>query len=136
MHWLAFALVILALLLSIEMATQQRFKSTLSGIFAVHDQTDDFSYCHDCLVRSVGILQIRLVVVNGKNRLYWVEGYGNMTRDFVYKCLSTRYCYTHRNVVQSNYVDLSPNGGRQQSMDVIDPKSTNVAEKICITGRI
>ena len=31
--------------------------------------------------------------------------------------------------VQSNYVDISSNGGLQQSMDVMDPKSINVAEK-------
>nr|CCA22176.1 AlNc14C146G7399 [Albugo laibachii Nc14] len=31
--------------------------------------------------------------------------------------------------MQSNDVDISTNGGRQQSMDVMEPKSINVMEK-------
>lgn len=58
-----------------------------------------------------------------------MEGYADVAREFVSHCLSTHNCSMQKMGVQSNYVDISSNGGLQQSMDVMDPKSINVAEK-------
>ena len=118
MYWLTFALLILSPPLSNGMAPQQQSTSTLSGIFSVYDPTGDFSFSHGCLVRSLGIMRIHLVGINGTTRSYWVEGYADMTKDFIFHCISRDKCYIHQ--VLPNYVDITSNGGRQQCMQEID----------------
>lgn len=51
-----------------------------------------FSSCHDCLVRSLSITQIRLLEANNAFRLYWIEGHSDVLSVILSYCLSMKIC--------------------------------------------
>nr|CCA19985.1 CHXC5 [Albugo laibachii Nc14] len=86
---LSLGAVALAMLGASSNTFQGNDASFLSGILSVSPaRRHHFTTCHDCIVRTVGITQSRLIKSTADFRMYWVVGHPEISTAFIWHCNS------------------------------------------------
>ena len=106
---------ILLAYISFAETNQYKRASSLSGIISVLTGTERKSLaCHECLIRAVGIKQMRLIKSNAEHRLYWVEGHLDILQMFLSHCISPQLCNIFTGLPEKLTPDELELHGRQQ----------------------
>nr|CCA22549.1 CHXC25 [Albugo laibachii Nc14] len=123
------ALFLQALIPSNTTADKDDAFTTTEILSLLSHTRNDFRFCHACLVRSVGITQLRLLEANDDYKHYWVEGHSNILEAFMFHCNTAKLCRRSKQSPQTfRHADLKAGGGHHIT-HVIDPTHNNRVEK-------
>nr|CCA16811.1 CHXC16 [Albugo laibachii Nc14] len=92
----------LAFLVLFSKAVQDNHSSKLSKVFPVFVETEfGPAGCHDCIIKAVGITQIRLLESDANYRLYWVDGHQDIEHSFLWHCGTIQFCDAPMRILQT-----------------------------------
>ncbi|CCI49694.1 unnamed protein product [Albugo candida] len=124
-----FAYFLLNLLSTIS-AKQNWDESQKSGILHLSSlMRNNVASCHKCIVRAVGITQIRLLKSDPENRIYWIEGTTDIERAFVFNCNHRKLCTLSTKSLESYIPDYYFITDRLKSTTVMHRQTKNYVEK-------
>nr|CCA21991.1 CHXC21 [Albugo laibachii Nc14] len=87
----------LAVLISSSKTFQDNDMSFLSGVLSVSPgRNNQFTTCHNCIVRAVGINQLRLIKSTADFRMYWFTGHPDIPTAYIWHCNVRTICTSYQ----------------------------------------